>query len=598
MKKIFTSLFLLAAYCGFAQPMTSAPTPTEPAGEVTSVWSQSYTNIDAVNYNPGWGQATTFAWYTIGSDSILSYSNLNYQGIEYGGPGKDVNGNTVKTLHMDIWSANMSSLRVVLIGRGAANERGINVPLTANTWNSVDLDISEFTDLGLNAAELWQFKFEDPNAGSGTFYADNIFFYGTIEVAEPKTAAPDPLASAKNVFSVYSESYDDPTGVNYFPSWGQSTVFSEFAIGEDTMIKYGNIDYQGIILGGDQDVSGMEFLHMDVWTASVDTLLVWPISSSTGEKSAKAGLNDASWTSIDIPLTTFSDQGLALTDIKELRLEDLVRGGGDIFIDNIYFYRIPVPVVAAPSPIPAEEDVISVFSNKYTDVTINTLRTDWSSGQLEEIKIDEDDVLKYYDLDFVGIEMTGDNSLDITSMDTISFDAWTPDADVYRIKVVDFGADNEFGNGDDVDHSIEIAGAPKEQWITHKIALSDFTLLTTKSNISQIIFSAEPVGTSTLYIDNIFFSKTAVNSISITDFSRAKLYPNPVSNKLNVEIDANNNKIKSLEITNLQGQVLLTENVNSTIISTALNVSDIESGVYFLNINTENGNVTKRFIKN
>ncbi len=593
MKKIFTSLFLLAAYCGFAQPMTSAPAPTEPVGEVTSVWSQSYTNIDAVNYNPGWGQATTFTWYTIGMDSILNYSNLNYQGIEYGGAGKDVNGSTFKTIHFDIWTDNMTEIKISLINRVPGEEKAITKSLTANSWNSVDIDISEYSDLGMNVTALWQIKFE----GSGSFYADNIFFYGTIAVAEPATAAENPLSSAKNVFSVYSESYDDPTGVDYFPNWGQSTTFSEFAIGEDSMIKYSNLNYQGIILGGDQDLSSMEFLHMDVWSSSVDTLLVFPISSTTGETSMKAGLNDGAWTIIDIPLTAFSDQGLSLTDIKELKLEDAVLGGGDIFIDNIYFYKILVPVAAASTPMPEEKDVISIYSNKYTDVTLNTLRTDWSNGLLKEIQIDGDDVLKYSELDFVGIEMTGDNSLDITSMDTISFDVWTPDADIYKVKVVDFGADNAFGGGDDVDHSIEIAGAPKEQWITHKIAISDMTLLTTKSNISQIIFSAEPVGKSTLYIDNIFFSKTAVNNVSITDFSQARIYPNPTADKLNLEIDANNIIIESLEVTNLQGQTLLTENVNNTFISRSLDLKSLNAGIYFLTINTENGNVTQRFIK-
>lgn len=596
MKKTLTFLFLAAAYFGYAQPMTSAPTPTEPSAEVTSVYSQSYTNIAGVNYNPGWGQATTFAWHTIGTDSILEYAGLNYQGIEYGGTGKDVNGNTFKTIHLDIWSSNMSDIRIFLIGRNSGNERAIVKSLTANTWNQIDIDISEFTALGLDASSLWQMKFEDPSSNSGTFYADNIFFYGTIAVSEPETAAPNPLPAAKNVFSVYSESYTDPVGVDYFPNWGQSTTFMDFAIGEDSMIKYGNINYQGILLGGDQDLSEMEFLHLDVWSSNVDTLLVFPISSSTGEKSTKAGLNDASWTSIDIPLTTFTDQGLSLTDVKELKLEDLVRGGGDIFIDNIYFYRIPTPLAAAPAPTAKEDNVISIFSNAYTDVTVNTFRTDWSAGQLEEIQIDGNDVKKYFDLDQVGIEMIGDNSLDLTSMDSIRFDVWTPDADLYRIKIVDFGADNAFGGGDDVEHTIEISGAPKEEWVTHKIAMSDLTLLTTRANISQIIFSAQPIGVSTLYIDNIYFSKTEVNNVSLVNFSVSKIYPNPATNVLNVNLDANNIVLHSIELVNLHGQVILTEKINATRVNTSMNLDNVEVGVYFLNILTDRGSVTKKVI--
>ena len=44
--------------------------------------------------------------------------------------------------------------------------------------------------------------------------------------------------------------------------------------------------------------------------------------------------------------------------------------------------------------------------------------------------------------------------------------------------------------------------------------LSDFTGLTTKSNISQIIFSAIPVGSTTLYLDNIYFSKNPTYTVA------------------------------------------------------------------------------------
>lgn len=596
MKKIFTLFFMACTYLGFSQPMMSATAPTQPSSEVVSIFSQAYTDVTGVNLYPNWGQATQFAWHTIGMDSIIQYSSLNYQGIEYSSAAAtDVNGATLKTVHFDIWTSNLSDIDIFLIDR-SGQERSIRKTLTANAWNSIDIDIADYAALGMPVTSLWQFKFVDPNNTSATFYVDNIYFYGSVTVSEPDMKADDPRQSAQNVFSVYSESYNDPAGVDYYPNWGQSTTFTEFVIGEDSMIKYGNINYQGITFGEDKDLSQMEFLHLDVWSANVDTLLVFINGNSSDEKSIKAELKEAAWTSLDIPLSEYTDQDVSLLDIKEIKLEDLARAGGDIFVDNIFFYKIPVPVTAAPTPTAKEKNVMSVYSNAYTSVPVNTFRTDWSVGDLEETQLEGDDVLRYYNLDFVGIEMTGDNSLDITEMDSVRFDVWTGDADIYRIKVVDFGADNASGGGDDSEHSIEIAGAPKEQWITHKIAISDLTELKATSNISQIIFSAQPVRNSTLYIDNMLFSKQDVNSISLADFAEAKIFPNPANEILNINLNANGTTVKSLEVINLQGQILLTETVNSPIVNTSLDLSSIESGIYFLNIETDRGTIAQRFL--
>ena len=99
-------------------------------------------------------------------------------------------------------------------------------------------------------------------------------------------------------------------------------------------------------------------------------------------------------------------------------------------------------------------------------------------------------------------------------MEYFTFDAWTPQATTYRVKLVDFGADNAFGGGDDTEHEIAFDNQTLESWNNHKIMLSDFSGLTAKSNVSQIIFSAVPVGGATLYIDNVYFSKNPTYTVS------------------------------------------------------------------------------------
>lgn len=175
-------------------------------------------------------------------------------------------------------------------------------------------------------------------------------------------------------------------------------------------------------------------------------------------------------------------------------------------------------------------------------------------------------------------------------------DVWTPNATTYRIKLVDFGADGAFGGGDDTEHEIAFEDQPTETWNTHDIALADFTGMTARANISQIIFSALPVGEATLYLDNIYFSKPATENITKASFTTLNVYPNPANNVLNLNLDANGATINNVEIVNIQGQKMITVEYGLSRVNESLNISSLSAGVYFVNINTSNGTVTSRVV--
>ena len=74
-----------------------------------------------------------------------------------------------------------------------------------------------------------------------------------------------------------------------------------------------------------------------------------------------------------------------------------------------------------------------------------------------------------------------------------------------------------------------------------------------------------------------------------------KLYPNPVSNMLFIKSPASESY--NLKVVNALGQLVLTKNGNTR--STTLDVKNLSKGLYFLNIDFENGNSqTIKFIKN
>jgi len=60
------------------QPIASAPTqPGRLAADYISVFSDSYTDVDGNDFNPGWGQQTIYTAFDLNGDSMLQYSNLN-----------------------------------------------------------------------------------------------------------------------------------------------------------------------------------------------------------------------------------------------------------------------------------------------------------------------------------------------------------------------------------------------------------------------------------------------------------------------------------------------------------------------------------------
>lgn len=332
-------------------------------------------------------------------------------------------------------------------------------------------------------------------------------------VLNPTSAAPTPPnRPAGNVISIYGSKYTNVAGTNYFPDWGQGgqgSSWTEFDLNGDKMLNYIKLSYQGIALadGTTIDVTGMDYFHMDVWTADLQKIETSLISKTNGEKPVVKDLTANQWTSIDIPISAFTSQGLTVADIFQLKFVGTPWATGTVFIDNIYFYKnAETLTTAAPTPTKTASDVISMFSDAYTNVAIATWRTDWSAAKLEETAIAGNAVKKYSDLNFVGIEPV--STIDASAMTHFHVDVWSSDFTEFRIKLVDFGANGVYnGGGDDKEHELKFTAPAKGTWVSLDIPLSDFTGLTTRAHIAQLIYSANPTGANTIYIDNVYFHK-------------------------------------------------------------------------------------------
>ena len=363
---------------GSNMPTEVAPDPMQDAGNVISIFSDSYSNIEGTDFNPDWGQATIVSQEPIAGNNTLIYSGLNYQGVQL---ASSQNVSEMTHLHIDYWTANSNALNTFLISSGPI-ETAYALSVPSNSWASVDIPLADFSPVDL--ADLIQFKFD----GNGDIYLDNIYFYkdgggsGGGGGNMPTEAAPEPMQDAGNVISIFSDAYANVEGTDLNPDWGQATIVTEETIAGNNTLVYTGLNYQGMQLGSSQDVSGMTHLHLDYWTANSSALNAFLISSGPIETAYALSVPSNGWASLDIPLANFSPVDLA--DLIQFKFD----GNGDIYLDNIYFYTDGgsgmgggnMPTEAAPDPMQDAGDVISIYSDAYSNVGGTDLNPDWGQA--------------------------------------------------------------------------------------------------------------------------------------------------------------------------------------------------------------------------
>lgn len=299
-------------------------------------------------------------------------------------------------------------------------------PVTANAGQTVSFTYPEAGTTAIRVVAN--------SGGSATTVFENQAFIVTA-ILQPITAAPRQQArAASDYISVYSDTYTNEASVNTFPDWGQGgqgSGWTTFDFNGDSMLQYINLSYQGITFDA-VDVSQMEYLHFDVWTAEVDRIETSLISVGSGERPVWTVLESDEWTSIDIPISAFTDQGLSVNDIHQLKFVGDGFAAGTVFIDNIYFYRAPTGVVtddiedyegAAPTIGNFGGASVSVISNPDAS-GINT-----SANVAALTKASGAEV-------WAGSTITLDTPLDLVNFSKINLKTWSPKVGaVVRVKI-------------------------------------------------------------------------------------------------------------------------------------------------------------------
>ncbi len=174
----------------------SAPTPTQDAANVISLFSDAYTNEPVDFYNGFYApfQTTTSADFEVNGDNILNYQDFNFVGIEFNQNVPTIDGSGMTHLHVDIFIPEAIpggvAFNFQLVDFGAddafagGDDTNVSLNLNASTspaivsgqWIALDLNITGLA----SRSNLGQILFtSDGGSAVSSFYADNLYFYNS-----------------------------------------------------------------------------------------------------------------------------------------------------------------------------------------------------------------------------------------------------------------------------------------------------------------------------------------------------------------------------------------------------------------------------------
>jgi hypothetical protein len=442
-----------------------------------------------------------------------------------------------------------------------------------NQWEELTFDFSAYANPPADKGKYVQIAiFPDFNARTqdNVIYFDDITFSAAQAAPAPTASAPAPTLAASEVLSIFSDAYNDVAGTDFYPNWGQSTVVTYPDIAGDSMLKYVNFNFQGTTFATALDPSGkgMDYIHLDMWTADATTVNFFCVSSGPTEKSYSLPVTANEWVSYDIPLAAFT--GVDMADLIQLKF-DGGSGTQTIFLDNIYFYIAPPtgPTVAAPTPTEDEKMVKSVFSDAYTNVAGTDFNPAW--GQATVVSYPEivagDTALKYANFNFQGT--TFGSAIDASNMEYLHLDMWTADASTVNVFCISTGP---------VEKSYALTVKANE-WVSYDIPLTDFTGVD-MTDLIQFKFDGG-TGTETIFLDNLYFY-TTTNSIEESRDNQLAIYPNPVISGQTIMLKAD---VRLYNVYDNTGRNILSG------ASQELYTGSLMPGAYFIVVETLDGTI-------
>ena len=263
-----------------------------------------------------------------------------------------------------------------------------------------------------------------------------------------------------------------------------------------------------------------------------------------------------------------------------------------IYFDNISFSPATVPespAEAAPTPTLAEANVISIFSDAYTNIDGVNLNPAWGqSTVVTEMAIEGNNTLLYTGLNYQGTEFI---SQDVSGMTYLHIDYWTDNSTALNFFVI--------SQTPTVDSDYHTFVLVSEQWVSVDIPLTTFP------NVDLTdVFQFKVEGNGTIYWDNFYFYS---NPVGIDDrsetlpmgFTLEQNFPNPFNPSTTIRFSMKHADHVVLKMFNIAGQevfTLLDGKSSSGNHAVQFNANDLGSGTYFYSLTVGKQSSVKKMV--
>lgn len=251
-------------------------------------------------------------------------------------------------VHFEVWAPEEFTFAIQLAGwnSGFHYSGSRNCTTEAGAWKSFDVSLSDFTNYADCFTDAFT-GFRLSNLQNKDIWFANVYLYSESSAcsAEPATAPTTPSHSQCQVQSIYSDTYTSVGISNYYDWGGGGSTKADRTVGETNMYKVTvkNNYVGGFAINGKIDASAYEYIHMDVWTPLASTFRFSPIcfnfsgGGNETEQYKTISTSAATWTSIDIPVSYFTDLGLTMRGNYQLKFDQC--SSTYFWITNIYYYN-------------------------------------------------------------------------------------------------------------------------------------------------------------------------------------------------------------------------------------------------------------------
>ncbi len=258
------------------------------------------------------------------------------------------------------------------------------------------------------------------------------------------------------------------------------------------------------------------------------------------------------------------------------------------------------PSTAAPTPPgrPAA-DVISILSDAYNDISVDTYDTPWCPGTTTPLMIEGNTLHKITGLGCEGIDFQSGRFDGTTEMTRFHMDIWT-ETDLqdksFNIKFSDWaGGSGEVGAYEYSATNANILTPGNEgTWISIDLPLSAFNVINGVDGTDFVQFVITS-NLGTVYYDNLYLHKNTVLSNTEFNLESVSVSPNPTKNNWNVKT-SNGQNITAVEVYDNLGKQVLNAVPNAS--EFAINASELKDGIYLAKIVSNTGSTTVKLVKN